>query len=106
MSRAEGYAGAQRASDHADRVEPLWSKIATVRFLEFLVTLHRGAIFTMEDFRNWVMYRSLSDPPDNRAFGNLSRMAVRKKLILWTGEYRRSKNPQTHGRDVKLWMVT
>ena len=109
--RKEGYAGAERASNHADRVsdEPLWSKIGWVRFLEYLIALRERfgpkARFTTEDFRDWVMWRSLQDPPDARAFGNITRIAAQKGIIVDTRERPRSKNPQTHGREVVLWEV-
>lgn len=80
-----------------------------VRFLEYLVMLKRDvdrhALFTSEDFRDWAYEHALPDPPDARAFGNITRIVQRKGLIVTTGRYVTSKNPQTHGREVKVWMV-
>lgn len=104
-----GYTGAQRASDHADREvtamdAPLWSKCAWVRFLEYLLSIGPGARFTTEDFRDFAYTHALADPPDPRAFGNVTRLAVQKKLIRFVG-YVKAQNPQCHGRDVKEWEV-
>lgn len=112
MSAIEtGLEAGARAAAHADRAcgEPLWSKLAWVRFLEYLVILRRDvqrhATFTTEDFRDFAFTHSLPDPPDARAYGNVTRHAITKGLIVHSGKWVPSKNPQTHGRDVKLWLV-
>lgn len=104
----EGYFGAQRASDHADRVhhEPLWSKIAWTRLLEYLLQLRmregRGAELTTERFRAFAKEHSVISPPDERAWGNVIRKAARKGLIFDTGK--RVKEG-SHGREVVVWGV-
>lgn len=107
----EGYAGAQRASDHADRIhqEPLWSKLAWVRLLEYFVALRKGlpcsesiATFTTERFRAWCATHSLPNPPDDRAFGNVVRRAAREGLIFDT---EKRVKEGSHGREVVLWGV-
>jgi hypothetical protein len=106
MSIEAGYAAARRAAAHASNVEPKWEKVGWCRMLEFLIHLGPGATFTTEDFRDWVWEGSrLGDPPDNRAFGNLTRQAVGKGLVVDSMGRPRSRNPQAHGREVILWRV-
>lgn len=88
----------------------LWSKIARLRFLEFLVKIQHETVsgrakFTCEDFRDFVFLRSLPDPPDPRAFGNVIRLEAKRGRCRKTGRYVRSNNPQCHGRDIAEWEV-
>lgn len=110
-SISEGYAGAERACAHADRVhqEPLWRKLAWVRLLQYLLAMkmdpQRGyetPTFTTERFRAWCATHSLPDPPDARAFGNITRRAAKENLIFDT---RQRVKEGSHGREVVLWGV-
>jgi hypothetical protein len=100
--RVAGYKGARRAADHADRNDPLWSKVAWVRFLEFLVLKGKGATFVAEEAWKWCEARRLLAPPDRRGYGTLTREAARKGLIADTKERPRAGS---HGREVVLWKV-
>lgn len=102
MSRALGYAGAQRAEDHANRCDPLWSKLAWVRALEYVVVIGRGAKFTTIHLRKWCEQRRLPPPPDARAYGNVTRKLAKKLVIADRGE----RAPLgSHGREVVYWEV-
>lgn len=103
-----GYEGAQRAADHADRADPLWTKIVWVRFLQYLLKLRMehgpSARFTTEQFRGFAKTHSCPEPPDARAFGNITRKAASAKhlLIRDTGDRAREGS---HGREVVVWEV-
>lgn len=104
-----GLEAAAAAAGHADRLSAgaLWTRIAWVRFMEFLVDLrHRGeSQFTTEDFREWAN-GDLSQPPDLRAFGHLTRKASMRKLIRKTPDTVPTINPYAHGREVRVWELT
>lgn len=107
MSIQEGYAAAERACAHADRVhgEPLWRKLAWVRFLEYIIALKASdpmPTFTTERFRGWCETHSLPPPPDHRAFGNITKRASKEKLIFDT---EKRVKEGSHGREVVLWGV-
>lgn len=106
MMRQLGYKGARRAEAHADRAQPdpLWSKVAWVRFLEFLTRRGRHSLFTSEEFRTFAWQSGLADPPDERAYGNIIRRAAKKHLIVGR-YYVTGSNPQAHGRPVRVWEV-
>jgi hypothetical protein len=98
----EGYAGAQRAADHADRTSPLWSKVAYVRALEYVVRHGRGHMFTTIQLRAWCEERHVAPPPDKRAWGNITRKLAGKHTIADSGD----RSPTgSHGRDVAVWEV-
>lgn len=97
-----GYLGAKRASDHADRVIPAWSTVARGLFLRFLAEMGVGATFVAEDARRWCAANGLPDPPDARAFGNLTRFAAAKGLIVDTG---RRPRAGSHGREIVEWEI-
>lgn len=105
---SKGYEGAQRASDHADRVskEPLFSKIAWVRFLEYILAVKSDPncpnTITTERFREWAKAHSLPEPPDARAYGNVTRKASAKGLIRDSLERSREGS---HGREVVVWEI-
>lgn len=101
-SREAGYAGAQQAADHADRVIPTWSKLGKVMFLRFLLASGRGTCFVTSDAARWCIANGLPKPPDDRAMGNLVREAARKNLIRDTG---RRPRAGSHSREVVEWAV-
>lgn len=100
--RHKGYAGAQRASDHADRTTPLWSKIAYVRSLQFVQVVGRGALFTTIELRRWCEAYSVPPPPDARAWGNVTRKLSKRRVICDTGM---RVSTGSHGREVVRWRV-
>ena len=85
---------------------PLWSPIAWVRFVEYLLKLRMdggaGAQLTTERFRGFAKAHSVPTPPDERAWGNVIRKAALRGLIRDSGE--RSKEG-SHGREVVVWEV-
>lgn len=102
MTIHEGYAGAQRAADHADRRDPLWSKLAWVRALQFVVQLGRGALFTTIELRKWCEAHGVTAPPDERAWGNITRKLAKRRVVCDTGMRVRTGS---HGREVVQWRV-
>lgn len=103
--RTLGYAGAERAADHADRQDPLWRKIAWARALEFISHLGRKSTFTSEALRAWAEEHSCPPPPDPRAWGNVTKRLVSKGLIVDTQRRVLSTNKRCHGREIVLWIV-
>lgn len=103
-----GLAGAQRAADHADRANAgAWTRVAWIMFLEFSVEIAKtrtSRSFTTEEFRQWATMKGLPEPPDPRAYGNITKKGQMKRTIEANG-YAKSAQERTHGRDVKRWLV-
>lgn len=115
MRLETGLEAAQRASDHADRasIGVAWSKLAWLRMLEFVSAARAtqrelqgpAKQFTTDDFRTWATERALPEPPDARAFGNVTKKAQRRGMIRKT-DHRDHAGAQAHGREVTVWSIT
>ena len=77
--------GMQRATDHADRVQWMWSDEA-LHALECFCLAHPDRNFLGEDVRDWSETMGLVAPPvDNRAWGSVFQKAARFEIIKKVG---------------------
>ena len=93
--------GAQRASDHADKVTENWSEKAWAFFTRFLRT---NDDFLMEDVRA-AAEGIVPDPPDKRAWGGIALRAAKSGLIYRSG-YRPMKSKNCHANPKSVWRKT
>lgn len=98
--KARGFGAAVACRPH--HPDPLWAKIAWVRFLQFLTVKGRGARFVADEAWTWCEAHSLPAPRDRRAYGFCTRQAADRKLIVDTNERPKAGS---HGREVTLWEV-
>lgn len=91
--------GAQRAVDHADRVENDWSGRAYAMLVDY-ATGHQE--FMTEDARKWASDAGLPPPPSARAWGAITLRASKEGIIHAIG-YRPTKNPSAHRTPATLW---
>lgn len=99
---AEGYAGAQRAADHASREIPEWEHLAYRELLDILSRCDACDHVTTPLLRLAYNNRGLPQPPDLRAWGNITRRLVREGKIADTGLRVRLGS---HGREIPVWRV-
>lgn len=79
---------------------PLWNRVVWVRFLEYLLKMDMGNKFTTVEFRRWAEGVGVPPPPDPRAYGNISKRAVKEGFVRDTGVRVRNGS---HGREVVLF---
>ena len=81
-----------------------WLSLTLDELPMFLKTVRNNADgFKMEQFRNYVKNKGLTDPLHVNAWGSLTTSAQRTGLIRWTGEFAVALNPSAHARFVKVW---
>jgi len=85
MTTKAAERGIAASAQHAERVLPHWGDMALQNLVMF--ALGEGSPFTIEEFRAWAQQVGLPDPPDGRAFGSVTRRAVREGIIRPTGRY-------------------
>lgn len=79
-AKARADAGITSSAEHAEAVEPGWQD----RAMDVLRGWVYGAPndpFTIEEFRGSVTSIGFPQPPDLRAYGALTRRAIRERLI-------------------------
>lgn len=76
--------GMERAIQHADREEPGWSSDALVMFTREVRV--RTEAFTVEQIR-MAIEPALPKPPDLRSWGSITQTAIKRGVIVKTGEY-------------------
>lgn len=85
-ARERGDQGMQAAADRADRTEPGWTDDA----LQAVALVVRGlpGEFTFETVRHLCETGGyVTEPPDKRAWGAVTRKAIKAKIIAPTGNY-------------------
>lgn len=75
--------GAQRAVDHANKVESEWSGQALGLLVAFAKAC--GRPFLIEEARRYAEENGLPPPPDARSWGAVTRRAAAKRRIEKTG---------------------
>lgn len=83
-----------RAAAHANRVSPQWTEVAYC-FMRRYAQRH-GAVMT-EDVRRAAAEHGLSPPPDARAWGSVTKRALREGWLSPMG-YTQSKTAAAHRR--------
>ena len=67
-------------------------------------TRQRGSLpFLFEDFRAWAHSNGLPHPISHKVWGALPSVACRRGIIAWTGSYKATTSPKTHGHPAKEW---
>lgn len=97
FAKAAGEAGMQRAADHAERVTPGWIDLAYSFVIGRCRLKAKTDIFTAEDFVDaYTDDACFIQPPDERAFGAVTKRAIREGIIkVVDGEGRRRKGHGT-----------
>lgn len=79
-----------------------WSEQAIDLLEQF--TQQRGSLpFLFEDFRAWAHGMGLPQPASHKVWGALPSVACRRGIIAWTGSYKATTSPKTHGHPAKEW---
>lgn len=99
ISRQLGEAGMQRTLE-AEREEWIVSALNALRTFSRLPGWHE---FKTEDFRWWFTGNGAAEPHDHHVWGALTNRASHAGIIRFTGKYRPSTSPKTHGHPVKVW---
>lgn len=78
--------GIASSAAHAERVKPGWLDEAVDKVIEYAtVAVRAGDVWTMEQARGWAYDNGLSNPPEQRAWGAVTRRLIRGGLIEQTG---------------------
>lgn len=88
-ARTRGDLGAERAAHRAERNSPGWIDVAAEKIRDYVRLDAAGMAmdFTIEKARQWAADKNLPAPPDARAWGHVTRRAVKLGYIVETGEY-------------------
>lgn len=93
---ARGAAGIEQAAEHAERVEVGWVEHAASMLAQYGRRASAAGGFLIEEARDWIAFvgwpqmPELPEPPDLRAWGAATQMAVRRGWITATGAFRRA----------------
>ena len=74
------------------------------RALEIIAGLGAGRLVTGEDMRHAVQ-DAIGRPGHHNAYGALISHAVRRNLLLKTGEWTKMRDPQSHARMTPVYRV-
>lgn len=91
LGRARGEQGIERAAEHAERVLPGWCDRAAEAVRQALQRTRMDDAFTIEQVRGAIATADLlpEDPPDGRAWGHVTRRAVKLGYVeRLPGQYR------------------
>lgn len=94
-------AGAQAAAEHADREHEGWQEDAYKLFMQFASGCES---FQTEEARLWAHEQGLPLPPDGRAWGAVTKRAMRSGLQRIG--YAATKSPNCHGNPKSVWRLT
>jgi hypothetical protein len=89
---AAAEAGAARAAEHAERVDPGWKAAALGYVREFAVA-YRDTAFLTEEARRYAEGCGFGPPPDKRAWGAVALAAKRGGIIEKVGYANTSLGP-------------
>lgn len=84
--------GAQAAADHAERETVDWKKRALKAFEDYA---RNNTEFLTEDVRVWAHQNGLPGAPDGRAWGHVSKQAVKERFVEVSG-YRNTRIKPAH----------
>lgn len=98
---AAGEAGATRAADHAERVDPGWKDAALDALVRFAAEA-RGVPFMVEDVREYAEEHGLEPPPLQCAWGAVVLRAKREGYVVRAGVGTTRRGP-AHAKLGALW---
>jgi hypothetical protein len=90
------------AASHADRAESEWTEQAEVLF-KLYARFHPDGFMT-EDVRVWSVKLGFTPPPDNRAWGYVTRSLAKQGYIEATG-YGKQRSATCHGSPKTIWKL-
>ncbi len=93
--------GAERAADHAERVEAGWKDEALGVLLRYAAA-SGGSTFMLENVRDYADEIGFTKPPTDRAWGAVTLRAKRAGLIVRAGFGCSSRGP-AHAHPANLW---
>jgi hypothetical protein len=91
--------GAERAAEHAERVEPGWNDTA-LNYVRVFALCHGE--FQTEDVREYAEDCGFDPPPDKRAWGSVALRAKRAGIIERVGYISTSRGP-SHACPRAIW---
>lgn len=90
--------GIERSAGSADDASPGWTERAVERVREF--ARGQAGFFTIEQAR-WVLQQSMEQPPELRAWGAVTRMAMARGFIEKTNT--RAPAYSSNGSEKPMW---
>ena len=96
-ARAQAAEGMQRATAHANEDIPGWSSVAYL-FLESFCRSHE--YFISEDVSDASKQWGMVQPPTDRAWGSVYRMALKRSLIVQDGA---GRSRRRHASICPMW---
>jgi hypothetical protein len=97
-------AGMELAVETANAEHPKWSERCWKLFWQWLNKKPRYHEFMIEDFRqDLYKYDLIEKPKSDRAYGFLSKRAVKQGLIMHAGTAK-VKNSNAHGTPANVWV--
>lgn len=95
--------GLNRAVTKADNDHPQWSERCWQWFLVWFGKKQKGSEFMIETFRRDVLaWGKIEKPNSDRAFGFISKRAVKEGLIVGAGTAK-TKSKDSHGTPANVW---
>jgi hypothetical protein len=91
--------GITESHEHAENVDPEWSRLAVERFREYAKI---NDVFMTEDVREWSYKAGFPAPPNEGAWGWVARAAASAGIMHRDGT-REAKSPGQHGKPMALW---
>ena len=95
--------GADRAADHAERVDPGW-KDAALSLFQVFAEQRGDAGFRTEEARVFAEGEGLTPPPDGRSWGHIALRARRAGIVVKIGTQNTKTGP-AHTHPSNHWRI-
>jgi len=92
--------GAERATEHAEKVDPGWKKEA---YSVIYGIAQQNEFLNADDVWKGAKRWGLPEPPDNRAWGSIWVRAKRAGVVEKTGRFTTTKRPVAHRMDIPIY---
>lgn len=98
----DGAAGqAAKEAGQASVANESWIDKALAKLREFAA--HNAGGFLMEEFRDWYLGHGHEAPHHQNAWGALTTVACKQKIIERTGEWRKASAKKSHVSEYPVW---